>query len=66
MGYLCDWLYELHGRSGMNEHGYAPLSWPSVAAWSQFSGRVPDRAEQDALFLLDSVLLSPGEMKETV
>jgi hypothetical protein len=63
LAYLLDWTGQLHGRSGMTDHGPAPLSWPTVAAWSQFSGLVPEPCECDALFTLDGVLLFPGEMK---
>lgn len=64
LAYLVEWLDELHRRSGVTEHGYSPLSWPALAAWSQFTGNVPERCECDALFLLDTVRLNPGEWKE--
>lgn len=63
MVYLRDWLYELHGRSGMTDHGPAPLSWPALDAWARMTGRKPDTSETDALFSLDAVLLAPGSME---
>lgn len=61
--YLRDWLYAVHGRSGVGMSGIAALSWPTLDAWARHMGLRPDRAEIDALFMLDGVLLAPGELK---
>jgi len=42
-------------------NGFAPLSWATIAAWSQFTGNVPEPLEVEALFTLDTVILYPGE-----
>lgn len=57
--YLKDWLYELHGRSGVGMNGYAPLSYATIAGWSQLTGRDPSIGDVEALLLLDSILLHP-------
>lgn len=62
--YLRDWLYAVHARSGVGMSGFAPLSWPAYDAWARHWGVTPDRAEEDALFLLDGIMLAPGDMKE--
>jgi hypothetical protein len=54
-------LYELHGRSGVGMSGPAPLSYSTIADWSRLKGVVILPEEIDALLLLDSVMLFPGE-----
>jgi hypothetical protein len=60
--YLLEWLYALHGRSGLGMNGLAPLSWPTIAAWSQMTGHRPNAREVVALFQLDDAMMSttPG------
>lgn len=63
--YLREWAFRLHGRSGAGMGGLAPLSYGTIAAWSQFTGITPEPDEVDALIRLDGVLLVPGELKVT-
>lgn len=63
LAYLLGWCYQLHGRSGMTEHGVSPLMWTTVDAWSRLTGNVLVQEEIDTLFLLDGILIAPGEMK---
>jgi len=65
LAYLHDWLYELHGRSGVGMNGLAPLSYATIAAWSALTGNVPNTLEVRALFVLDASLLSPPDEKES-
>jgi hypothetical protein len=47
-------------------NGFAPLSWATLDAWARLTGNVPDQEDIDSLFLLDSVMLFPGDPnKET-
>lgn len=39
-------------------NGFAPLSWGTLGDWSRLTGNVPDAEDLDALFILDSVMLS--------
>jgi hypothetical protein len=63
LGYLLDWLYQLHGRSGMGMDGPAPLSYGAIADWSRLTGNEPDADEVDALMELDMVMLTVGRAK---
>lgn len=41
--------------------GYLPITWPTLDAWSRFTGNVPDGEDVIALFALDAVMLHPGD-----
>lgn len=56
--YLLQWLYELHGRSGVSMNGLAPLSYPVIAEWARLTGRDPQPHEVEALIRLDAELLA--------
>jgi hypothetical protein len=61
LAYLLSWLRALNGRSGVGMNGFAPLTWSTLDAWARWTGNLPDPADIDALFLLDSVMLFPGD-----
>jgi hypothetical protein len=59
--YLREMLSELHGRSGVGMDGLAPLSYATIAEWSRLKGVPILPIEVEALMLLDSAMLYPGE-----
>jgi hypothetical protein len=62
--YLREWARELHGKSGVGMNGIAPLSYATVESWSRLKGVDVMPHEIDALFLLDSVMIYPGNPDE--
>jgi hypothetical protein len=63
--YLYDWLYELHGRSGVGFNGFGPLTYETVMAWASLTGAAPSPLDVRALLTLDSILLSPPDKPST-
>jgi hypothetical protein len=63
LDYLLDWLYQVHGRSGIGMNGFAPLSYGTVADWARLRGHTPSSADVEGLMRLDAVLLSAGAEK---
>ncbi len=61
LGYLLEWSHELVGRSGEGMGGASPLSWPSLDAWADRTGRNPSRDECHALMQLDTAFRHPEE-----
>jgi hypothetical protein len=61
--YLRDWVYEIHSRSGFTMNGYAPMTWATLDAWARWTGNHPDSEDVEALFVLDAIMLHPGEPK---
>lgn len=61
MQYLLEWLYAVHGRSGVTMDGLVPLTYATIADWSRLMKVVPDPEDVNALFTLDAVLLSSGK-----
>lgn len=59
--YLREMLFELHGRSGVGMSGLAPLSYSTIVDWMRLKGVVVAPEEIDALLLLDSAMIAPGE-----
>lgn len=59
--YLLSWVQQLHARSGVGMNGFAPLTWGTLGEWSRMAGNAPDQEDIDALFLLDGVMLFPGD-----
>ncbi len=62
--YLLDWSHELIGRSGEGMHGASALSWPSLDAWADRTGRTPTRDECLALMQLDLAFRHPEQTIE--
>ncbi|MFH1603815.1 MAG: hypothetical protein ABIH03_07905 [Pseudomonadota bacterium] len=56
VGYLWEWVLELHGRSGVTMAGLAPLTYETVAAWAKLRGVRPTPEEVAALLVLDAEL----------
>ena len=63
--YLWGWVMELHGRSGVGMAGLAPLTYSTIAAWSELTGAEPGPLDVEALMALDAVLLSGSRPKES-
>lgn len=61
MRYLLVWLADLHGRSGVGQYGYQPMTWTTLDAWARWTGNTPDAADVAALFALDAVMRNPGD-----
>lgn len=61
LAYLLTWARQLHGKSGVGMNGFSPLSWSTIDAWARWTGNVPDPEDVDALFMLDTVMLSKPE-----
>jgi hypothetical protein len=59
--YLRDWLFELHGRSGLGMSGAAPLSYATIEYWAKLNDITVQPHEVQALLVLDSVYLNPGK-----
>lgn len=59
LAYLLEWFNELFGRSGLNEQGFAPLTFTTVDAWARLTRRKPKPHEVDALMSLDAVKRHP-------
>lgn len=64
MRYLVDWAYALYGRSGSGMEGVAPLSYTTVAAWSQLTDTAIRPHEVDALMALDAAIRNPDGVKD--
>ena len=66
VGYLRDWLYQLHGTSGVAMDGAAPLSWSTIRDWASFVGIDPPPTEDEvsALRMLDALLRSESRPKQ--
>lgn len=61
LSYLLGWLEELVGRSGVGMDGLAPLTWQTLDAWADRTGRHPTPEECTALMLLDGAYRHPDE-----
>jgi hypothetical protein len=61
LAYLLAWAYALHGRSGVGELGFAPLTYTTVADWSRLMGLAVAPHEVEALMQIDGVMRHPGE-----
>jgi hypothetical protein len=59
--YLREWVYELHGRSGVGMGGLMPLSYTTIADWARLKEVDIDPHEVGALIALDAAMLAPGE-----
>jgi hypothetical protein len=59
--YLRGWTSEMFGRSGASMSGLLPLSFTTIAAWSELKGVSVEPHEVDALIQLDSAMLYPGD-----
>ncbi len=64
LAYLLGWFDEVFGRSGVNEHGVAPLTYATLDAWARLTGRKPKPHEVDALLRLDDVRRHPERMDD--
>lgn len=62
--YLHNWLYELHGRSGVDLGGLSPLTYGTIAAWAQLTDRAPQPHDVQALLMLDLILRAPTTGEE--
>lgn len=63
--YLVEWVYQLHGRSGVGFGSMAPLSYVTIKAWQETMGiEGLEPQEVEALIYLDSILLTNPD-KET-
>ncbi len=60
--YLLDWSHELVGRSGEGMSGASALSWPTLDAWADRTGRNPTRDECLALMQLDHAFRHPDDV----
>lgn len=64
--YLIEWAQLLHGRSGLGMGAVAPLSYQTIATWSELMDIAPlHPAEVEALVLLDGAMFvaKPEEKK---
>lgn len=58
--HLRNWLYELHGRSGVLPNGeLAPLSYTTIRDWALLKDEPIQPYEVDALIKLDDVMRHP-------
>lgn len=64
VSYLRDYAREIHGRSGIGEHGFAPATFEAIWRWSQFRGVRLAWHEVEALMRIDSAMLFPGEPEQ--
>jgi hypothetical protein len=57
--YLVEWVYKLHGRSGVGMGGVSPLTYSTIEAWADLMGiELLDTLEVEALLILDGVMLT--------
>lgn len=59
VSYLWDWAMELHGKSGVSQVGFNPLTYETITHWAHWKGESPEPYEIEALFMLDAILLNP-------
>lgn len=59
MRYILNWHNELFGRCGVGMDGYDPLTWTSLHAWAEMTGRDPEPYEVDLLMNLDAIRRHP-------
>jgi hypothetical protein len=57
--YLREWLFQLHGRSGVGMNGFVPLTWTTLRHWRAETGTIVRPAEARALMRFDAILLHP-------
>jgi hypothetical protein len=54
IAYLWGWASELHGRSGVGQFGFHPLTYTTIADWARLTGRDPRPHEVEALMGVDA------------
>jgi len=62
--YLVEWVYQLHGRSGVGMSTVAPLSYATVETWIRVMDiQFIEPYHIEALMVLDAALLT-GDVEE--
>lgn len=60
--YLWEWYkQQLYAQSGVNEHGFCPLTHTTIRHWAENMDEHPKPHEIEALLLIDKAYLFPGD-----
>lgn len=65
LAYLREWLYNVHGTSGVTMDGFAPVTVRAILDWASGVGihPLPTEDEMSALRMLDAILITASRPK---
>lgn len=61
VGHYVDWVYQVHGRSGVDSVSgrILPVSYQTIWSWRDLYGHILDECDISVIAILDGVMLDP-------